>query len=470
MKKNKIITIASLALLSSATFAQGLETGYFNQNYLYGHDLNPAIGNEQNYVAMPAMGNVNINMMGNIGIKDILFKRNGKTVTYLHPDVTASDFCSGINDNNRIYQNLELQILGAGFKAFGGYNTVEINLRENFAARIPGTLLEMTKTGLTNDVYDVSNTSAHAIAYTELAFGHSRQLNDQWRVGAKFKILLGMAHLDATFDKAVLTLSDEGYIAEMDGRLDGGLKGLEYQEKQTTRSTLTYNESTDTWKKSKTPASYVDDIETDGLSVSGFGLAIDLGAEYRLNDEWKFGASLQDIGFLSMGHNYVATTEGTFESNDYVFDANKEADNNIKSTFSAMSDDVRNLFQLHHDESKDGSRTTMLGATFRATAEYAAPFYESLTFGLMNTTRIQGCYSWTNFRLSANVNPVKWFSASGTIGAGSYGCSLGGMLNFKANKGFSFFIATDHAIGKMSEEGIPLSSNGSVSMGMNFPF
>lgn len=35
------------------------------------------------------------------------------------------------------------------------------------------------------------------------------------------------------------------------------------------------------------------------LGPSGLGMAIDLGATYKLNDAWTFSASLLDLGFIS---------------------------------------------------------------------------------------------------------------------------------------------------------------------------
>lgn len=56
------------------------------------------------------------------------------------------------------------------------------------------------------------------------------------------------------------------------------------------------------------------DFDTDNLGPTGFGMAIDLGATYKLNDEWTFSASLLDLGFIS----WKNTTKGTM-SKDFTF-------------------------------------------------------------------------------------------------------------------------------------------------------
>ena len=82
-----IIAAVLTAVTGSAT-AQELRSAYFTQDYKFRHDLNAAFGNEQNYIAIPALGNVNVNMQGNFGLRDVLFKnpQTGKNdLTFMHP-------------------------------------------------------------------------------------------------------------------------------------------------------------------------------------------------------------------------------------------------------------------------------------------------------------------------------------------------------------------------------------------------
>ena len=32
---------------------------------------------------------------------------------------------------------------------------------------------------------------------------------------------------------------------------------------------------------------HVDDVDVDGFGLNGFGVALDLGAEYKINDDWR---------------------------------------------------------------------------------------------------------------------------------------------------------------------------------------
>lgn len=52
-RSKKYMMVAALATLSCGAMAQGLNTGYFIDGYTFRHNLNPAYGNDQNYVPMP---------------------------------------------------------------------------------------------------------------------------------------------------------------------------------------------------------------------------------------------------------------------------------------------------------------------------------------------------------------------------------------------------------------------------------
>lgn len=453
MKKiYSMIAALPMMLASVNAIAQNLESGFFTDGYLYRHEMNPVIENNQNYIAMPILGNLNIVVSGNLGIRDVLFNRGGQTVLFTNPQVSAEEFLDGISNNNRLNTNIRVQILGAGFKAFKGYNTIGINLRGNVSTSIPGSLFELAKSGLTNKTYDISNFNTHADSYVEVALGHSHKINEKWRVGGKIKILAGAGTMDANVNKAILTLGEDGYVADVDAEMKGNISGLHYKTKLSEHN----------------GRRIVNGFDIDKYKPNGFGVAFDLGAEYKINEDWKILASITDLGFISWKNTQLAATHGIIKTNDYIFNVDDDAPNSFSNESDKLADDLAELYELE-DMGDVGGRTTMLGATMNIGGEYTAPFYRKLTFGLLNTTRIHGKYSWTNFRLSANVAPTKAFSAGVNFALGSFGTSFGWILNVHP-KGFNLFLGMDHTIGKLTKQGIPLSSNTEVNMGINFPF
>ena len=460
--KYKIVLVLAWALVCSTAevSAQHTYSGYFTDGYLFRHEMNPAAGNEQSYVSMVGIGNVDFSVRGNLGLKHVLYNVNGKTTTFLNPAVSTDEFLNKIKDNNRIRTDLNLQLLGVGFKAFGGYNTIGLSARANVNLNVPGALLRLAKQGIENKTYDISDFRAHAEAYTELAFGHSRDINENFRVGAKLKILIGAGNVDAEFQKAQLALGEDAWTAVTDAKVQASVKGLTYKTETKMRGA----------EGEKQPHTYVSDLDYDKFGMNGFGLAVDLGAEYKLDDDWRFSAALLDLGFIKWNNNMVASTNGekTFTTDKYIFNVNDEEKNSFENEGDRLMNDLCYLYELQNN-GNEGGRARALGATFNVGAEYTLPVYRNLTFGLLNSTRLQGAYSWTQFRLSANVAPAKIFSAGMNLGVGSFGADFGWIINFHPN-GFNFFLGMDHILGSLSKQGIPLASNSCLNIGMNFPF
>lgn len=449
------IALGAVALMTAAgAGAQNLNSAYFTDGYLYRYQLNPAFDNEKSFVSIPAIGNINVGVEGTLHLKNILYNVNGKTTTFLNPAVDTKKFLDDLGSSNRLGTDVRLNILSVGFKAFKGYNTISIGVRANVNTKLPRELFSMLKQGVENKTYDISDVRANATAWAEIGLGHSHKINDKLRVGGTLKFLLGGGNIDARFDQAQLELGTESWNAVTNANLRASVKGLTYDHD--------VNEHTG--------HEYVSGADIDGAGLNGFGMALDLGASYKINNDWTVSAALLDLGFISWNNDMLASTNGTqrFESSLYTFNVDDNAANSFDNELDRIRDDVSALYELN-DMGDQGGRTSMLGATLNLGAEYTFPLYRNLTFGALSTTRIQGDFTWTDFRISANVAPVKVFSAGINMGMGTFGCSFGWILNLHC-PGYNFFLASDHTPGKLAKQGAPLSSNANVSLGMNIQF
>ena len=143
-------------------------------------------------------------------------------------------------------------------------------------------------------------------------------------------------------------------------------------------------------------------------------------------------------------------------------------DNNgetIDDKFDDLGDQFTDFAHLK-DEGDQGGRTTGIGATINLGAEYTLPVYKRVKFGILSSTRLQGKYSWTEGRVSANYSPLKWLNGAVNFAVSSFANSMGWVLNIHP-KGLNLFVGMDRLLGKVSKQGIPLNSNTSVSVGMN---
>ena len=165
-------------------------------------------------------------------------------------------------------------------------NFVE-NAKAHFGVSLPYELFEFAKnTG--NKDYNIGEINAGAVSYAEIAFGHSRQLTDKLRAGAKLKVLLGIGRADVKMENVQAQLSDANkWIISADAQADVSMKGFTYKQK------------TKEYKQKAGSYDYVNNVDVSGAGIGGFGLGVDLGATYKLNDDWSFSAALLDLGFIS---------------------------------------------------------------------------------------------------------------------------------------------------------------------------
>lgn len=446
------IAIGASALISAS--AQNTYSGYFLDNYTYRYQLNPAFGSDKNFVSIPGIGNINASLVGNLNLGDVLYNVDGQTVLFTNPDVSTQQVLANINDDNHLESNIKLNILSAGFKAFGGFNTISINARTNVGFNIPGTMFSLAKEGLSNKSYDISNMGAHADAYAEIALGHSREIIKGLRIGANIKVLLGIGNVDAYFNEANIDLGHNDWIATTNADIYASVKGLSYK---TSRNEHTGHE-------------YVSSAKIDNFSApTGYGFAADLGVEYKYRD-FSFSAAVLDLGVISWDNTMHASTNGTktVHTDAFTFNVDDNADNSLDKELDLLVDDLSKLYELE-DNGNIGKRSRSLAPTMNASVEYALPMYRKLSFGLLNTTHFDNEYSWTQFTLGANWEPSKCFSAGVNGGYGTFGWSFGWIANVRV-PGFNLFLGMDHTPFKLAKQGVPLNSNVAFNFGMNVTF
>ncbi len=447
-KITSLFTVAVIAAISSSAAAQN-RSAYFLDNYAYRFQMNPAMGRDGKFdISMPVLGNLNFGLSSNCGLNSFFYNKNGKTVTFLHPDVSPEEAMSNIPSRSRIGFDLREGIISVGFKALGGYNHVSINAVANAQFRLPQGLFSFAKEGISNRNYEIGRVDLHADAYAEIALNHSHDMSKilpGLTVGASLKFLVGVANIDVNMDKADLNLGTDSWRVTTDGTAQVSLgSGFGF----------TTNEG-----------GQLDGFDMDSFSApNGYGLAVDLGATYQWKD-FTFGLAFNDIGFISWNNTQKAGTNGehVFDTDNYVIDPD-----NFDDSLDDMLDDFKDIYNLRPDENGSYTRTRAIEATMNASVMYTLPMYKKLTFGLLNTTRMAHRFAWTDFRLSANYQPAKWFGLAVNYGIGTFGSSFGWIINF-APKGFNFYLGMDRLPSKFTGDFIPYNANAQFSMGINFP-
>ncbi len=448
---NKYILGATISVMTCfGVVAQTAHTGYFMDKMPLRHELNPAFAPEFNYVTMPVVGDLNLGMNANIGLDNFLFNRNGETVTGLHKDVSANDFLGGLKDRNYMEANVNMNILSAGFKAWGGYNTISIGVRSNTSIDVPKSMFEFAKVGQTDfgaTEYDIQNLNIKTQNYAEIAFGHSHRINNKWCIGGTFKYLMGIANVDLSVDDMNVYMSDTKWRVRDTGRMF-----------YTNAADITYKAD-----------GQIDNVEFGSVGVCGHGVGIDFGATFAVLPQLTLSASVTDLGFISWKGKDAVIDESEFEFDGFHHLAAEKAPNGdsaLKQEGEQLEEDLKELIRFN--QVADKNSTQSLSTTLNFAAEYKM-LNNKISIGLLSSTRIAN-KTWSEAMLSVNFRPATWFHATINGSVSNLGNSVGAMLHF-CPKGFNFFVGSDYIPFKYSKDGIPLSAAKiNVVMGLAFTF
>ena len=266
---------------------------------------------------------------------------------------------------------------------------------------------------------------------------------------------MGIADASVKMENVVADLKEaDKWVITADAQSDVSMSGFKYLTK-----TKDYNAKDDSFQKVK-------DVDL-GMGVSGFGLAVDAGIEYKMGDDLTLSAAINDLGAIVwLNDHRAANLAKSFEFNgfhDVAIDSKSE--DKLDNQADKYTDQLLDFANLR-DVGDEGVRITGIGATLNAGAEYVIPTYRALKLGVLGTIRINGPHSWSEARLSANIKPVDWFEGGVNVAVNSFTANFGWAAVFKSKK-CNFFIGMDRIVGKMSKELIPLNSNGSLSLGLN---
>lgn len=445
---------AALMLLAPMTVAaQALRTGYFLKGYSYRHRLNPALMNDQHYISFPLLGSTNLNTSGALGLSDLLYESpdgNG-LVTFMHPSVSTDNFMERVEAGNRLALELDLNVFSVGFFGLGGYNTFDVALHSNTGLNVPYDVFSFLK-AMDGGAYNFANLNIASRNYIDIALGHSHKLSEDFTFGVRLKALLGVAYANFLVDRMNVEMNGERWMIDANGYVAAALGGR-----------FTYAQD-----------GMLNGYDGAKFGIRGFGLGVDLGFEYDLTNIGTEGlvmsVSITDLGFM----RWKDVSTAGFSPEPYLFEGFDDIalggaeGTTIEEHMEALGNDLGEMFVLGDKGVAD--KDEVLSSTLHIGLEYRMPFYDKMSAALLFTNRFNKLYPCHQLSLMLNFSPLKWlnFAISGTNS--NLGMGLGAMLNVHCS-GFNLFVGTDHFIGKVNKQYIPLKNmNSSVSVGLNIPF
>ena len=447
MNTIKRIVISASALLLGlvpAMAQQDFQTGYFLGGYQYAYRLNPAFQGEKNFLAV-GVGNVGLNTTSNVGITDFLYVKDGKTVTFLNDAVTAAEFMGNINPINSFdaSANVNLFATGTWKKDKNQFSTFDITLRSTNSVSLPSDLFRFLKEGTTNGTtFDLSGTSVRSNNYLEIAYGVSRNFNNFLAFGVRLKGLVGLADLNAKMESLTMTLADDKWQFQGNGKLLMSSPAVTMQ----TKADGTYDYST-----IGLPSPI-----TSKLAAVGLGGAIDAGISVNLLPWITISAALLDFGVMRWGHEIVGVTD----SAGYTWEPSKGEEIDLmgggESSGSGMDGEMdkikealSNMYQFKAADPEVASKFERMPFRFNAGLEIRVPFYQRLSVGALYTLNNVTDFSaltqvnTNNLRFSANWTPLNFLSASVTTTMSEAFKAYGAALNIHPLLFINLFAGID---------------------------
>lgn len=393
-KLYKIIFSACIAAFVLSAQAQQVNSQYFLENVPTRHYLNPAFQPTNNvYVSLPVLSYMQFGFSNNsLSVKDVVYKdASGNPILFLNPNGGDKDkFYKRLRNNTMLRTDLNVNILGFGFRQGPAYWTFGINAKVEAQASLPKDLFKLALYGtpeMENNMFDLKKFGMDATAYLEAALGYSRILNDQWTVGGKVKFLYGIANASARSDSFNLNASIDQWDINGQGTLN--ISSPYYID--VIDKSLDFGES---------PS--VSDI----LKPAGWGVGFDLGATYKPLDQLTVSLALTDLGFIRWNKNTVNLNY----SMDYPFEGfftDEESLDFDNVSFDEFFDELSD--SLKFDVKGRDKYTTALTAKLNVGAEYA--FLDNkLAVGLLSRTMLQNKRLYEEITVAGIARPTNWFN------------------------------------------------------------
>jgi hypothetical protein len=443
--------------------AQDVNTVYFMENVPVRHFLNPAFQPHNDfYLSLPVIGLTQAGIGNNsLSFKDVIYKQENQTLSFLNSTTGISSFYNALNVNTVLGGDVQTNLLAFGFRHEKVYWTFSITEKLDAMAALPKDMFRLALFGMQNNVentFKFTNLQADLSLYTEAALGYSRKLDDnKWTVGAKLKYLYGSANLSNTNKQFQFQTGIQNWSIQAQGAVNYS-------------SPVPVSITTDFQSLSYTLPTNV----VDWLKPSGMGAGVDIGAEYKFDENLDLSASLTDLGFIVWYNNLKNINYNA----NYTFDGLVHINNN--STAQTLQDEYARLTTgntlvdsltkaLKSSANLNASSnvyTTGTTAKINMGAEYKI-LENKLGFGLLSHSRFIKQTVSEELTLSVNSRPYNWLNASLSTSFfnGRFG-SVGLGLGLKA--GFiHWFFAADYLAFQKKTFPLSASSISSISVPYN---
>ena len=207
-----ILIIVFIAIPSGS--AQISNTFYHMYGIPQSNQLNPAFQPDCNgYIGFPMLSPLSINVESNPLRYEDIFSYDSQLdamITFLHQNGDKEAFLSALKENNMISTSIGSPPISTGWRKEQFYFTVDLSERVDQNFRFTKDFMEFALNGNKNqDRFNFSETGLDLNYYHELAVGVSYNYEDEFQIGARAKMLFGIADLKTRLSDITLKASQD---------------------------------------------------------------------------------------------------------------------------------------------------------------------------------------------------------------------------------------------------------------------
>lgn len=303
MKQIRIyITLLFMSVLTSSAVAQYVSPVDFMRNNPRSVFANPATYTVDNGYFDMFLGGINIGVQ-NIGLKyDKFFQFNAQG----QPSVIDLDNgVASLRDQNYVNTYLNFDIFHCGKRTKYGYFTYSHRVREMQSLSYSKDLVQLAAQGNASFLGESNPANIEigvaARAVQEFDFGYQMSLTNDLNIGLRLKFLMGFADAKTNALNVQLFTDPTTYALSVKGLAD-------------LRVSLPYQITMENGQMKLITGQF-----NPATLFKNYGGGIDLGAEYKINNQFGVAAAINDLGFISWD-NYSATMTGQIQDAGHFYD------------------------------------------------------------------------------------------------------------------------------------------------------
>lgn len=310
-----IITIICTLLVVNTTFSQTGVLGYGSNAAIPSQMSNPALTTDARVVvSIPLISSFMVEQNNSFKLTDWILTEGTKS--YL----SFNKFLPLAQDNNYLNTNIGLDLFNIGIRVKDkNYFSVGSQLFTSNYASFSKDLVKLFAEGnANNSTIALNQESVYHTAFSDIFLGYSRSLmDDKLKIGAKFKIIKGLSHLQTDNVNFTLTTnpnSNPAYAINITGSMQaqaGGIAGI------LADTLLSPNSSS---------------LISNNITSMGSGTGFDLGASYQVTPKLTLSASAINIGSITWKKEYATkvaiTGTGKFDFTGVKVNINSSGSSN----------------------------------------------------------------------------------------------------------------------------------------------